>query len=501
MNIWLGGADTVGQFNRFHQALRAYSHHISVHILEKPAFGYDDASNASERHESAAYDVVHIAPGSGRYGLQELSAAAHGGKVRVVQFWGPEIRTEEIAALRNPYARLIGGFSDPEETREYIRMLARLSPACIVPDFECVAYVRPFFKRVYVLPYAMNTALASERKAILKEGAPLIVHAPVSAHFEGTVYVREALAQLAAAGHHFESIVNQGLSYRERIALYQKADIIIDQLLSGVYGMGAVDAMSLGKPVLTGVSYNYLSYYQQPSIVLASPATLYNRLVDLLMDSGLMASIGEKGAAYAERVHHPGWIANRLEWIYEREAQILSGQLPDEHDVMHNLYLAEKVDYVPIAVSPAEEIQEDGILVEQNERVSSSVYRLYPNRILKRKRGVYVSFNLAGIPADAVISHAIMRMQVPRKAKAVPIYRITRGWDRKTVIRKKRAPRIAKKRMQTVMAKASKGKYRRSGWECTAMAQYWQKEQLANHGVFVNRQLIDLPYLDVTVSI
>src|SRR5204863_9898075 len=71
-------------------------------------------------------------------------------------------------------------------------------------------------------------------------------HAPSSRAREGTEHVGAACAELGV-----DLEVVEGLDHREAFERYRRADIVVDQLNAGWYGVFAIEAMALGKPVVT----------------------------------------------------------------------------------------------------------------------------------------------------------------------------------------------------------------------------------------------------------
>ena len=75
---------------------------------------------------------------------------------------------------------------------------------------------------------------------------PVVVHAPSSRRRKGTEHVVAACAALDV-----DLRIVEGLRHDEALALYRGADIVIDQLNAGWYGVLAIECLALGKPVLT----------------------------------------------------------------------------------------------------------------------------------------------------------------------------------------------------------------------------------------------------------
>ena len=75
---------------------------------------------------------------------------------------------------------------------------------------------------------------------------PTIVHAPSSRRRKGTDHVVAACEGLDA-----DLVLVEGLPHDEAFERYREADIVVDQLNAGWYGVFAIECMALGKPVVT----------------------------------------------------------------------------------------------------------------------------------------------------------------------------------------------------------------------------------------------------------
>ena len=75
---------------------------------------------------------------------------------------------------------------------------------------------------------------------------PLVVHAPSSRERKGTEHVVAACDALGV-----DLRIVEGVPHDEALAVYREADIVVDQLNAGWYGVLAIECLALGKPVLT----------------------------------------------------------------------------------------------------------------------------------------------------------------------------------------------------------------------------------------------------------
>jgi glycosyltransferase involved in cell wall biosynthesis len=141
---------------------------------------------------------------------------------------------------------------------------------------------------------------------------------------KGTRFVLDAIARVQAEGIPCEFILVEGLSHTEARQLYQRADLLIDQLLIGWYGGLAVELMALGKPVICYIRQEDLKFIpdvmrRDLPIINATPATLYDVLKQwLTTDRHNLATVGQRSRAYVETWHDPLQIVARLKAEYEQ---------------------------------------------------------------------------------------------------------------------------------------------------------------------------------------
>jgi glycosyltransferase involved in cell wall biosynthesis len=147
---------------------------------------------------------------------------------------------------------------------------------------------------------------------------PVILHAPSSRRRKGTENVLAA-----CEGLHAELELVEGLHHAEARERYRRADIVVDQLNAGWYGLLAIEAMALGKPVLTflhdeAVRRTEEAFGVRVPIVNATKETLRDRLAELVADPERRRRLGAEGRAYVERVHDVERVADRLLALYSR---------------------------------------------------------------------------------------------------------------------------------------------------------------------------------------
>jgi glycosyltransferase involved in cell wall biosynthesis len=147
---------------------------------------------------------------------------------------------------------------------------------------------------------------------------PVILHAPSSRRRKGTEHVIAAVEGLDA-----DLEIVEGLHHEEAFERFRNADIVVDQLNAGWYGLFAIECMALGKPVVTflhdeAVRRTEEAFDTKVPIVSATAETLRERLRPLVADVAARRRVGAASRAYVELVHDQERVTDRLLDIYAR---------------------------------------------------------------------------------------------------------------------------------------------------------------------------------------
>ena len=87
------------------------------------------------------------------------------------------------------------------------------------------------------------------------------------------------------------------------ISLYQEADIIVDQILCGSYGLLSVESMALGKPVITYIRPDLVNTFPGDlPVVSANPDNIYDAIQMLLEQPVLRYMLGVMGRRYVKDI-------------------------------------------------------------------------------------------------------------------------------------------------------------------------------------------------------
>jgi glycosyltransferase involved in cell wall biosynthesis len=143
-----------------------------------------------------------------------------------------------------------------------------------------------------------------------------VLHAPSSRRRKGTDHVIAA-----CEGLDVDLDIVEGLRHDEARRHYERADIVVDQLNAGWYGIFALETMALAKPVLgylreEAVRETERALGVEVPIVQVTKETLRERIAELAASTDERRRVGASSRAYVERVHDADKGADRLITIY-----------------------------------------------------------------------------------------------------------------------------------------------------------------------------------------
>ncbi|MDQ6418339.1 glycosyltransferase family 4 protein [Paenibacillus sp. LHD-117] len=264
------------------------------------------------------FDIFHFHFGETFFpDKRDLKLIADRGKKMAMFHRGSEARILSIArSSGNPYVRVKKTWPEAR-IRSNLKLLSSYIDHACVPDHELLPYVKPYYKHVHVVPYAIDSAnYMPKYPAPCSE--PLIVHAPSRQDLKGTKYVLDAVARLKKEGHRFVFKLVERMPHDEALRLYREASIVVDQLLIGSYANLSMEAMAMGKPVICYIREDLLRTFPPDlPIVNANPVTVYDAIKDLLTHPERWASLGEQGRRYVERNHGLEKAAKSLIRVYQ----------------------------------------------------------------------------------------------------------------------------------------------------------------------------------------
>lgn len=272
------------------------------------------------------YDCFHFHFGHSILNCTELPVYRKCGKRVFFEFHGSDLRDQER------FCRISGMVFEPSEAtspklHERNHKICKTADGIIVHDDELIPYLDKDCAPVYVVPLRVD--IARFEPAYPKPDAKVIriVHAPSKRAIKGTEYVLTAFNRLKEKYRNIELILVEGKTQQEAFEIYKTADIIVDQLLVGTYGVFAIESMAMGKPVITYISDTMKERLPaELPIVSANTQTVTEAIETLILDGEMRKNRGMAGRKYVEEYHDYKYVSYVLRDIYYGKSLPQSGR-------------------------------------------------------------------------------------------------------------------------------------------------------------------------------
>lgn len=215
--------------------------------------------------------------------------------------------------------------ADPEWTRRLGEQAQRNRSAVAsagLPTFVTTPDMLQHVEGSVLLPITVSPARWAASDVPLRRAVPRVLHRPSASTTatKGTRHIARALETLERRGK-IETIRSGVIAHDEMPALLHSADIVIDQIQTGAYGVIAIEAMAAGRVVVSSVSEHTRSVMGDAVPMFdANPATLPAVLDNVLSDRERAREVAASGPAFVDRWHDGGAAARVLDdWLCESE--------------------------------------------------------------------------------------------------------------------------------------------------------------------------------------
>lgn len=178
-------------------------------------------------------------------------------------------------------------------------------------------------KRAKFIPYLLNKNIKCQKR-LLKRNIFRIIHAPTNRNIKGTQLIIDTIKKIKIENNlNIELKIIENISYDEAINEYQNADLAIDQLYAGWYGVFALECLSLGIPVISYIRTNDLvdtiskSMKKRLPIINANIDNLENKIIDFYKLNVLQKrKLSLKSKSFAFKFHDPVKITKEISRYY-----------------------------------------------------------------------------------------------------------------------------------------------------------------------------------------
>lgn len=246
------------------------------------------------------HDVVRLE----RSGLQ-IALIAH----------GSELRDPDLHMARHSFSYYVGA---PEPWVDRLRSRARRAREIIDSVDAPVLVASPDLvidtPRATWLPFTIDLERWSTDEPTLTRPVPRVLHLPSRREppLKGTDVVEPVLRRLADRGF-IEHLSPGGVSHSAMPDVIRRADVVVDQIRSGFYGVAAVEAMAAGRLVIGSVGPRTREILpEDPPIVDAQPQDFADVMDGILSDRERYAERAQRGVAFARTWHDGAASANAL---------------------------------------------------------------------------------------------------------------------------------------------------------------------------------------------
>lgn len=256
------------------------------------------------------YDIFHFNFGQTLFTVHQLGRAYNelawlrrAGKTIVATFQGCDVRPQECCFCEKPTCRAWNRYRLPNAERT-CRLAHRVHH--LNPDLG------QWLPGSTFMPYANVDPRELHAHPLPDRGEVVVAHAPTDRAVKGTADLLTAIEQLQGDGLAIRLDLIEGVTHDEVRRRLVDADVVVDQLRLGWYGGLAVEAMSLGRPVVCYIRDDERSpnpFRDELPIVSVTPETLAGELRRLAADRPARVELGARSRRFAEVHHDPDRIA------------------------------------------------------------------------------------------------------------------------------------------------------------------------------------------------
>ncbi|MGW6279048.1 hypothetical protein [Kribbella sp. NPDC055071] len=294
-------------------------------------FGQPRWQRAQEQHVLSYTHVMveSLRPILGARGYSDAAAdiavlQEHGINVSLL-FHGSDIRLPSRHAKRERWSPFTPGDDLTERLEKQARHHAELVESLGLPVFVSTVDLLEDVPNATWLPVAIDPAPWQQAgRPLFSTARPVVAHAPSNAALKGTQDIEPILTGLHERGL-IEYRRITGVPHHGMAEAIGAADIVVDQLRIGLYGVAAAEALAAGRVVVSyvgdGVRERVRSLTgREVPIVEADPDTLGDVVADLVADRDAAAERAAAGPGFVRELHDGSRSAEVLKtWLIQKE--------------------------------------------------------------------------------------------------------------------------------------------------------------------------------------
>lgn len=246
-------------------------------------------------------------------------------KAIIIEWVGSDIRDPQVLFKINPYyAKAFNNGYEYQELEksnnknEIQKLFAKVGAVASVSPEISLFLDKSLFPEHHLLNQRLNLRNFTPQYPSTQTTKPLIIHSPTAKIAKGSDVIIPIIEELKNK-YDFEFILLHDMSRDKVLEIMQKADIFLDQIICGGYGMAATEAMAFGKPVMCYIMPQVFEagLPKEFPAVNTNPDNLKEQLIKLITNPQLRNDVGKQSRSYAEKYFDAGKIAIQLIGIYK----------------------------------------------------------------------------------------------------------------------------------------------------------------------------------------
>jgi glycosyltransferase involved in cell wall biosynthesis len=252
--------------------------------------------------EAKGYDIVHVHAGVHwkRFDVVAISQLLR--KPVVVHYHGSETRLGYGLAYRRLWKHTIVGRPD------------------LIPAHPDAVFIRNPVIGVNMAP--------------LPAGRLRVLHAFHNPETKGSALIQQGLQELVNEGADLEFTVLEKVGHDQVIEEMKRSHVVIDQLvdsrktgLASIIGVVALEAMAMGRAVVSSFDQEYRSFYPSCPVLAVAPEkeALKHVLGGLATQSEEVARLSSSGPDYVRKYHSPKATAEEVTKVYRKALGMSEG--------------------------------------------------------------------------------------------------------------------------------------------------------------------------------
>lgn len=317
-------------------ALRDLGHECEVWTFGESRFAFpcDRTIDVSERNPREVwrhfmdaverFDVFHFHFGQsffphgweGMPPLWDVPVLRMLGKKVFVSYWGSDARRRKVLETINPWGHLFLADHQPDDDRieKSIHVWRTYANRMFVHSAELLPHVAGsvVVERSFDLQEWPQVEPADRQR-------PVLLHIPSKRAMKGTELIVEGVDRLKAEGLEFEFHLLENMSHTEVKSAIREADVLIDQLLVGDFGIISVEAMASNRVSVAYLLDDVKQAYLDLPVYDVNPDTFVDRMRELIRDRKLRQRLAKAGRPFVKKHFSASTIARHLIGFYEQE--------------------------------------------------------------------------------------------------------------------------------------------------------------------------------------